>query len=139
MFKLYDEATGEREVMHTMGAEFIFETARFYSSRISFNPDRNRYELRDIGCPDQYHTFADNNVFISRMAQWNLEYAVSLCDSDNYQNIIKKIILDPDEINLWKKQAAGLFIIKPDESGIIEEFDRVSIGRLDRRAPPSGR
>ena len=123
MFKLYVEATGEREVMHTMGAEFVFETARFYASRITFQTDKNRYELRDIGCPDQYHTFADNNVFISRMAQWNLEYAVTLFTSGNFKSIIDKIALSDDEIQQWKEQAAGLYIIKPDENGIIEEFD----------------
>ena len=55
-----------------MGAQFTLETARFYASRIAWVPERQRCELRNIGCPDQYHTFAHNNLFISLMARWNL-------------------------------------------------------------------
>jgi len=47
-------------------------------SRIKWHAEHRRYELPDIGCPDQYHTFADNNVFISMMARWNVEYAIGL-------------------------------------------------------------
>jgi len=123
MFKLYDELTPDHDAMLAMGAEFVLETARFYASRIRWIDEHQWYELPDIGCPDQYHTFADNNVFISLMARWNLEYAVSLAEDPEYVAAINRTGLQPAEVEDWRAKVAGLRIIQPDEDGIIEEFD----------------
>ena len=76
----------------------VFETARFFAGRVTWNAEAQRYELRDIGCPDQYHTFADNNVFISRMAKWNLAYAAELADDARLRPVREKIGLSATEV-----------------------------------------
>ena len=58
MVKQYDDLTGDESVLLDYGAELVFETARFFAGRVTWNAEARRYELRDIGCPDQYHTFA---------------------------------------------------------------------------------
>jgi len=123
MFALYDELTPDHEVMVTMGAEFILETARFYASRVKWNDARGRWELPDVGCADQYHTFADNSVFISLMARWNLQYAADLAESGEYGAAREKIALDDTEVARWREILANFHIIGPDERGIIEEFE----------------
>ncbi len=123
MFKMYAELTGDDSVLETMGAEFVLETARFYASRIRWIASRNRFELPDVGCPDQYHTFADNNLFISLMARWNLAYAVSLAEQPRFAAVADRIRLSPAEVALWQRQVAALFIPAPDAAGVIEEFD----------------
>jgi kojibiose phosphorylase len=123
MFKRYADITGDRSVMKEMGAEFTFETARFYASRLRWVEDKKLYDLPDIGCPDQYHTFADNNIFISLWAQWNLSYAAELFESGDYNEIASKTGVNPDEASKWKEMAENFYIIEPDEHGIIEEFD----------------
>ncbi len=123
MFKMFAEIAGDDSVLDSMGAEFAMETARFYASRIRWVRSRRRHELPDIGCPDQYHTFADNNVFISLMARWNLEYAVSLAGNTRFAKVAEKISLQPEEIDEWRNKAQTLFIPAPDKEGIIEEFD----------------
>ncbi|MFO7821126.1 MAG: glycosyl hydrolase family 65 protein, partial [Lentisphaeria bacterium] len=123
MFKLYADITGDLEVMREMGAEFAFETARFYASRLKWNEAENHYDLPDIGCPDQYHTFADNNIFISLMAQWNLEYAADLFTNSGYAKIGATLGVDLDEAAGWREMADKIYIIEPNDDGIIEEFD----------------
>lgn len=123
MFKRYAEITGDQSVITEMGAEFAMETARFYASRLRWNESRGLYDLPDIGCPDQYHTFADNNVFISLWAQWNLAYAADLYEDARCSGAVKKISVSPDEACEWRKMADRLFIIEPNEDGIIEEFE----------------
>ena len=123
MFKLYDELTPNHDCMVRMGAEFIMETARFYASRIKWHPDHQRYELPDIGCPDQYHTFADNNVFISMMARWNVEYAIGLAEDPQYGAAVATIGLTSSEVATWKEMMQNFYVIGPNEDGIIEEFD----------------
>jgi len=123
MFMRYADITGDRDVMREMGAEFIFETARFYASRLRCNAAKSRYELLDIGCPDQYHTFADNNVFISLMAQWNLAYAAECAAQPDYANAAARIGLDQAEAASWREMAEKLFIHEPGADGIIEQCD----------------
>jgi kojibiose phosphorylase len=123
MFKLYDELTPDHACMVDMGAEFILETARYYASRIKWHAGHGRYELPDIGCPDQYHTFADNNVFISMMARWNVEYAITLAADPRYGAAVTRIGLTPAEIATWKKMMGSFYVIGPNAEGIIEEFD----------------
>ncbi len=123
MFKMYAEITGDHSVLDTMGAEFVMETARFYSSRIRWVEARQRHELPEVGCPDQYHTFADNNVFISLMARWNLAYAASLAEQPRHAPVAARLALAPEEVALWRRQVATLFIPAPNAEGIIEEFD----------------
>jgi len=123
MFMRYADITGDRSVMRDMGAEFVFETARFYASRLKWNEANTRYELPDIGCPDQYHTFADNNVFVSLMAQWNLGCAADLFAQPEYAAIAERIGVDTEEAAAWRDMAAKLFIHEPNVDGIIEEFD----------------
>jgi kojibiose phosphorylase len=123
MFKLYDELTPNHDCMVKMGAEFIMETARFYASRIKWKADHHRYELPEVGCPDQYHTFADNNVFISLMARWNIEYALELTADPRYEHAVVKTGLSPDERARWREMMDHFYIIAPNADGIIEEFD----------------
>jgi trehalose/maltose hydrolase-like predicted phosphorylase len=123
MFMRYAQITGDQSVMRDMGAEFTFETARFYASRLRWDEARQQYDLPDIGCPDQYHTFADNNVFISLMAQWNLAYAADLFSDPTYASIAMRLGIDQAEAATWRHMAELLFIHEPNADGIIEQCD----------------
>lgn len=123
MFMRYAELTGDETVIRDMGAEFAFETARFYASRLRWNEAEARYDLPDIGCPDQYHTFADNNVFISLMARWNLRWAAELFAQPAYAAVAERIGVDSDEAAAWSEMSEKLFVHEPNSDGIIAECD----------------
>lgn len=123
MVKQYDELSGDPSVLLDYGAEIVFETARFFASRVTWNAEAARYELRDIGCPDQYHTFADNDVFINRMAMWNLAYAAELAEDARLRLVREKIKLTADEAEEFRTIADRFYLIAPNAEGIIEEFD----------------
>lgn len=120
---LYDRVTDDSAFLEKYGAEVVFETARFFASRTTWNEQKQRYEILDIGCPDQYHTWADNNPFISRMAQWNIAYAVTIANDPRTADTRKRIGLDDEEVDDLRNVAQNLYIIPPDANGVIEEFD----------------
>jgi kojibiose phosphorylase len=121
--KLYDEWSGDPSLLLDYGAEIVYETARFYAARVTWNAERDHYEIRDIGCPDQYHTFADNNVFISRMAKFNLAYAAELAADPRLRAVRAKIGLTDAEAVNFRIVAEKLYVIPPNAEGIIEECD----------------
>jgi kojibiose phosphorylase len=120
---LYDRAAGDPDFLRDYGAELVFETARFFASRVTRNEAARRYELREIGCPDQYHTFAHNNVFISRMAKWHLGYAAELAAEPRLVAVRQRLGLTDEEAASLRAIHDQLYIIPPDAEGIIEEFE----------------
>ena len=67
----YWQATGDDEWMRDCGAEIIFDTAIFWESRVEFNPQHDRFEIRGVIGADEYHELVHNNAFTNRMVQWH--------------------------------------------------------------------
>ncbi|MEJ2635161.1 MAG: glycoside hydrolase family 65 protein, partial [Calditrichia bacterium] len=52
----YYQAADDMEFLSFYGAEMILCIAHFWSSIAVYNPDRDRYEIRGVVGPDEYHT-----------------------------------------------------------------------------------
>ncbi|MFX8868179.1 family 65 glycosyl hydrolase, partial [Acinetobacter baumannii] len=64
-------ATGDETFMATVGAEILVETARFWASRASVEPDGSAHIRQVIG-PDEYHETVDDDAYTNVMAVFNL-------------------------------------------------------------------
>ena len=51
----YYQATGDIEFLRFYGAEMILEIARFWASAASYNHALDRYEIKGVMGPDEYH------------------------------------------------------------------------------------
>src|SRR5690606_7059023 len=51
----YFQVTRDVEFLQYFGAELILEVARFWSSIATFNERRDRYEIRGVMGPDEFH------------------------------------------------------------------------------------
>ncbi|HEY9662043.1 MAG TPA: beta-phosphoglucomutase, partial [Allocoleopsis sp.] len=72
--------TQDNEWLRDYGAPVILESAVFWSSRVELNAKAERYEIRDVIGPDEYHEYVHNNAFTNRMVQWHLEKALAVYD-----------------------------------------------------------
>ena len=76
----YYQATGDLEFLAAYGAEMLLEIARFWASIATYDHDRDRYEIRGVMGPDEYHDGypdrdepgLDNNAYTNVMAAWVL-------------------------------------------------------------------
>ena len=57
----YVAATGDHALMTDYGAEILFETSRFWASRLEAMPD-GRYALSRVVGPDEFHEHIDNSA-----------------------------------------------------------------------------
>jgi trehalose/maltose hydrolase-like predicted phosphorylase len=64
--------TQDVDFLLTAGAEIILETARFWDSRATHEPD-GRFHIRDVIGPDEYHESVDDDAYTNGMAAWNLD------------------------------------------------------------------
>lgn len=138
--------TSDDKFMEYCGYEMLFETARFWASRVKLNKRRNTYDITDVMGPDEFHVKVKNNAFTNFMAKWNLLTAhkfFSLLKENPflYKSLAKKISLNDKEASQWKKVA--LRISPPRHKGkVIEQFDgyfrlkNINISRTDENGIP---
>jgi len=144
---LYHRATADDDFMWRYGAEMVFETARFWASRVSYDRARGCYEIKGVIGPNEFQECVDNNSYTNALARWVLKYAADLyCYLQKSRPrrldfIAKKIGLSSQEAGAWREVAEKIvFLISPD--GLIEEFEGyfkkkdVIITELDKNGMP---
>ncbi|HYW19317.1 MAG TPA: beta-phosphoglucomutase [Nodularia sp. (in: cyanobacteria)] len=125
----YWQATGDDEWMQKCGAEIILDTAVFWNSRVEFNAEQDRYEIRGVIGADEYHEFVHNNTFTNRIVQWHLEKALIVDDwlhqsfPERARELEDKLQLTPETKTQWEDIVAKLWIPYDSSTGLIEQFE----------------
>lgn len=112
----YINATGDYDILNEGAMDMVIECAEFYRSLLIKKADEPYYEIHDVVGPDEYHERVNNNAYTNRMAKFVFDTALELIEkytSDKYDGL-KPMLKDSSE---------NIFIRKPDENGIIEQFD----------------
>ncbi len=108
------------------GAEIICQTARFWKSRVDYNPEKDRFEIKKVIGPDEYSESVDNNYFTNALAQWNLRKAIEICKflrkEKKYHDFAAKIGLNDEELETWCEVADKISLPRIDEL-ILLQFD----------------
>ncbi|MBU0502329.1 MAG: glycoside hydrolase family 65 protein, partial [Candidatus Margulisbacteria bacterium] len=123
----YINATGDDDFLYKYGAEIIFQTARFWLSRVEAR--RGHYEIRKVIGPDEFHEHIDNNAFTNYLVLWNLEYAVNLYNKMKKQapealaNLVTKLKLKDDEIERMLVISKTIFFPYDQKTDLIEQFE----------------
>ncbi|MCM1143161.1 MAG: glycoside hydrolase family 65 protein [Blautia sp.] len=122
----YLERTGDKELLYTGGARVILECARFYDSLLVSKAHTQQYELRDVIGPDEYHERINNNGYTNRMAKFVFEEACQiLTDGEKDEKLLQKAeeYRDKEWKERFRDDAEKLYIPKPAQDGIVEQFD----------------
>lgn len=124
----YWQATGDDDWMQARGVEMILDTAVFWGSRVEWNPKEDRYEIRDVIGPDEFHERVDNNAFTNRMVQWHLKTALQVLEwlrqtyPDRAAALEEQLDLSVDRLHHWTDVIHKLWVPQDANSGLIEQF-----------------
>jgi trehalose/maltose hydrolase-like predicted phosphorylase len=130
----YHEATEDMEFLSSYGAEMLVEIARFWASIATYQFDHDRYEIRGVIGPDEFHTRypdaeragLDNNAYTNVMAAWVLRCAcgvLDLLDEERRQRLAEKLGIEDEELVRWGEVSRKLFVPFHGD-GIISQFER---------------
>ena len=122
----YYLATEDFDFMTQYGLEMLIEIARFAASRVVYLPRLDRYDIRQVQGPDEYHENVDNNAYTNYLAKFSLEYALNyLTMLENYEleSLRKKLDLRDQELLLWKEIHEKLYLPEISKDGLLEQFD----------------
>ncbi|MBO7403111.1 MAG: glycoside hydrolase family 65 protein [Lachnospiraceae bacterium] len=124
----YLEATGDMSILAEGAFETVTECALFYYSLLLKRAGGDRYEIRDVIGPDEYHERVNNNFYTNMMARMVFLEALELFDrvnllpADKRTSILEKYDIDALR-NTFRQAAEELFIPSPGEDGVIRQFD----------------
>jgi len=142
----YCETTGDEAFMLDYGAEMVFETARFWASRVTYDGGKKKYVIRKVVGPNEFQECVDNNSYTNALARWALRYASALYRDlrNRYPRklgrVMRRIGLEEHEVERWEEIAENILILE-HPGGLIEEFEGyfqrrdVVVERDDRGMP----
>lgn len=122
----YFVATKDQEFMNEYGYEVFFQTALFWTNRLEYNKDLDRYEINQVTGPNEYKENINNNAWTNYMVWFNLtktlEYIETIRDLEQYQklNSITDLNSLEEKINSIVDK---IYLPQPNEEGIIPEND----------------
>lgn len=108
----YWEATRDEDFLAGPGAEILFETARFWVSRVCRG--EHHHHIRGVVGPDEYHHTVNDNAYTNWMARFNLEQAAWAA---------QRFEVHPAEAQEWRALAGSLYCPAPGSDGVIEQFE----------------
>lgn len=129
----YTEISGDESIWREGGLETVIECARFYYSLLVKKVAGDEFELRDVIGPDEYHERVNNNGYTNRMAKYTFEAAVLLLgqlekepggwpDRETAERFyVRYPVAELKE--QFAEAARRIYLPRPDEKGIIEQFD----------------
>jgi alpha,alpha-trehalase len=128
----YYQVTGDLAYLIDYGAEMLVEIARFWVSRASYGQRRERYSIRGVIGPDEFHSGypgaphdgVDNNAYTNVMAVWVIMRAVdalNLLPLPNRLDLLETSGLHDAELAHWDEVSRRMFV--PFHDGVISQFE----------------
>jgi trehalose 6-phosphate phosphatase len=129
----YYQATGDREFLALQGGEMILDVARFFASLAAYDRDRDRYVIRGVVGPDEFHTCypdfpdvgIDNNAYTNVMTSWLLLRAIEVIEllpGHRRAELTETLRLSVTELERWEHISRRMFV-PISAQGIISQFE----------------
>lgn len=144
----YVKITKDIDFLLKKGAEILIETARFWTSRLQYVKEHDRYEIHQVTGPDEWHEPVDNNVYTNYLARWNLRYVIQLAQmlkenyGEAYKKLVEKVGLTEQEIANWDEVQAKVYLPRKEGTQLLEQFEgyfdlkEVTIEKYDKNDWP---
>jgi len=127
------QVTGETEFLAAYGAEMILEIARFWASIAVYNEALDRYEIRGVIGPDEFHDAypgtdspgLNNNAYTNVMAVFVLNRALELFQvlhAPDCQQLCEKLGIEESEKRRWAEIARKMRLVFHSD-GILSQFE----------------
>ena len=128
----YVQATDDLEFAAAFGAEMIFEISRFWAGLAQLDPASDRYHIRGVMGPDEYHDGypgapgpgLDDNSYTNVMVAWVLSRALEIDErlpESRRRQLRQRLSLGDEELARWDAVSRKLQLVFHDD-GILSQF-----------------
>ncbi|WP_203247631.1 glycoside hydrolase family 65 protein [Sporosarcina beigongshangi] len=114
----YASVTGDQAFMERYGYEMVFDTARFWASRLEWNEEKRHYEITNVIGPDEYKEHVNNNAFTNYMAYFNMKLAIRYYEEIERENpaFLQQLVESMDITNAyeqWQSKTEKIYLPNP--------------------------
>ena len=131
----YIEHTGDRNYLLEFGLEVLVGISRFWTQRVNWSADKNKYVILGVTGPNEYENNVNNNWYTNYLCVWTLKFTlesinyVKKTDSARFQALSGKLNLnEKDETEKWKEITTKMYYPKDDKRKVFLQQD----GFLDK-------
>ncbi len=132
----YFQVSGDEDFISFYGAELFIKIVRFWTSKAEYNPQLDRYDIRGVMGPDEFHDKypgagkpgIDNNAYTNIMVAWILVRALEMLDMlprNRRKFIMEDLFLTREELAHWDEMSRKLRVVFHGD-GIISQFEGYS-------------
>lgn len=127
--------TGDADFLHNYGAEMLVEITRFWASIAQHDEKDDRYHIRGVMGPDEFHEkYPDaplekgglnDNAYTNIMVAWIMEKAIEMVEvlpEEATAALTDRIAYDPSEKDGWLRISKRMYVPLMDD-GLIEQFE----------------
>ncbi|MGL4623369.1 MAG: glycoside hydrolase family 65 protein [Culicoidibacterales bacterium] len=124
----YYMITGDQAFMDDFGYEMLFDTARFWISRLEWNEETQFYGINNVIGPDEYKEHVNNNAFTNYMAFHNIELAMEYYEVVKMEKpalfaaLNEKLGLEAS-MTLWQERVGKIYLPQPNEELLVPQDD----------------
>ncbi|EMR02257.1 glycoside hydrolase family 65 protein [Cesiribacter andamanensis] len=133
--------TADRQFLSQYGAELFLSIAQYWSSKASWNEQRQRFEICQVVGPDEYHTeypeghplktpgqqALSNNAYTNVMAAWVMQRATDVLQAleiSRRQELMHELDITQKELERWQQIASRMYVPYLDpKAGILSQFE----------------
>ncbi|XP_034542522.1 protein-glucosylgalactosylhydroxylysine glucosidase [Notolabrus celidotus] len=111
------------------GSEVIYGVADYWVSRVTLNPEDQKYHLLGVMPPDEYYYNVNNSVYTNTVAKFSLQFAVELAAllqqpaPKEWHEVAENLIIPFDQANQYHPEYDGYTKGHP-----VKQADAVMLG-----------
>ena len=115
----YVSITGDNDFKENL-VELAIQCGKFWSTRVTWQEEKQRYEILQVIGPDEYTEHVDNNAYTNYLASYSLDLALRLIEE--FPERAEQVIT-PEEYDKLVAVNDALYLPTPNESGVIPQDD----------------
>ncbi len=131
----YVNYTGDKNYFVEYGLEVLIGISRFWSQRVNWSAEKNKYVILGVTGPNEYENNVNNNWYTNYLAAWTLRFTqealdyVKKVEPAKYKALSDKInFKETEETSKWVAIANKMYYAEDNARGIFLQQD----GFLDK-------
>ncbi|PZF92783.1 family 65 glycosyl hydrolase [Micromonospora deserti] len=129
----YYQVTDDIDFLAMYGAELLVDIARFWAAIASHDPQDDRYHIRGMMGPDEFHdgypdrpgSGIDDNAYVNVMTAWALARTIDayrILGGHHTDDLLRRLGVDDQEVARWDHISRRLYVpFLPN--GLLSQFE----------------
>ena len=125
----YINHTGDENYLADFGLEVLIGISRFWSQRVNFSSDKQKYVILGVTGPNEYENNVNNNWYTNKIASWTLSYTldsikkVREINPEKCNAILEKTGLKESEKARWNDIISKMYFPVDETTGVFLQQD----------------